>query len=352
MRRTGGTRTILCFAREFSRMGNDVSIVTSYHDNWFPLPSDVRIVSSPRVVHLAWFLRQNLMGWSLRWDLKLVARLAGMIPRGDYNIATFGASPYAVSLRPDAGIPIHHMQNMDTDFAFGPAQARLFRDALFLPMTHIANSSWLASEFTKLTGRTPPVLNPAVQHEIYYPRPKKDDTDSRTVRILALGKRGKKNVDHVIQAVYGIYRQGVPGRDIELVLFGNSVPRGLPQAPFIRFYKSPSDDELARLYSSSTVYVSASSSESFPGPQLEAMACGCPVVTTSCGSEDFCFDRQNSLVIAPGDLKGLETALREVVVDEDLRNRLAANGLRTARSFTYASQAQRYYEILKSATAS
>ena len=68
---------------------------------------------------------------------------------------------------------------------------------------------------------------------------------------------------------------------------------------------------------------------------LEAMAVGRPVVATGTGgSAEYLRDGENCLLHAPGDAEGLAAAVRRLAGDPELRARLRAGGLATAREHT------------------
>jgi Glycosyltransferase len=53
-----------------------------------------------------------------------------------------------------------------------------------------------------------------------------------------------------------------------------------PEFPYVYYRKGLTDEELARIYSGSDVFLFTSRAESFGLPPLEAMACGAAVVST------------------------------------------------------------------------
>jgi len=98
----------------------------------------------------------------------------------------------------------------------------------------------------------------------------------------------------------------------------------------------PSDDELARLYSSCDAYVLPSIIEGLGAPPLQAMACGGAVVTTDClGTRDFAVNEVNSLVVPPRDSAALSQAIVRVLTDDALSRELRKNGPGTAAPWTY-----------------
>jgi glycogen synthase len=70
--------------------------------------------------------------------------------------------------------------------------------------------------------------------------------------------------------------------------------------------------------------------ESFSYTVLEAMASGCPVVTTRCGGpEEIVTQGVDGLLVAPGDVETLTSALEALVADPLLRQKLAVNARAT-----------------------
>ena len=78
--------------------------------------------------------------------------------------------------------------------------------------------------------------------------------------------------------------------------------------------------------------ISPTYAEGFSNTILEAMAAGHAVVSThSVGVSDCLRDGENGLLVDPGDVRGLADALRRVIEDGDLRQRLAEAGLEECR---------------------
>jgi glycosyltransferase involved in cell wall biosynthesis len=78
-------------------------------------------------------------------------------------------------------------------------------------------------------------------------------------------------------------------------------------------------------YRHADVYVMTSLFEGFPNSLLEAMACGCAVVSFDCttGPGDIIKHGENGLLVAPQNVPELVRVLRELLSDESLRRKLS-----------------------------
>lgn len=71
--------------------------------------------------------------------------------------------------------------------------------------------------------------------------------------------------------------------------------------------------ELAQLYSSASVFVNPTYYDNYPTTNLEAMACGTPVVTYRTGGSPESVDGETGMVVAQGDVVALESVIRKLV---------------------------------------
>ncbi len=93
----------------------------------------------------------------------------------------------------------------------------------------------------------------------------------------------------------------------------------------------PSDADVRRLLSTSTALLYPSRYEGFGLPPLEAMACGCPVVTTDVGAiPEFVADGVNGLVVPVGDVDRMVSSLLRILRDRPLQASFSDRGLQTA----------------------
>jgi glycosyltransferase involved in cell wall biosynthesis len=107
--------------------------------------------------------------------------------------------------------------------------------------------------------------------------------------------------------------------------------------------------EMAEFYGRCDLFVFSSRGEGFGLPALEAMACGCAVVTTDSGGvRQFARDGQNCLMPPPNDPPALARAVEALVKDASRRRALADAGLATAKDYDQAAVLDRFCRYLMS----
>ncbi len=106
-------------------------------------------------------------------------------------------------------------------------------------------------------------------------------------------------------------------------------------------------EDLAPLYTGARVFVSPTLYEGFGMPVLEAMQCGCPVISSTSSSipevaGDAC------LLLPPLDAEGLASAMEKVLSDRVLRGAMSRKGLARSKIFSWEHSAARLLEIINS----
>ncbi len=91
-----------------------------------------------------------------------------------------------------------------------------------------------------------------------------------------------------------------------------------------------------------TLFTSMMEGEAFGLVPLEAMASGCPVVTTAVGgSREYCLDGVNCLAVPPGAPSALAEAITHLAKRPEVRRHLTEGGRDTAHELTLDRQASR-----------
>lgn len=105
---------------------------------------------------------------------------------------------------------------------------------------------------------------------------------------------------------------------------------------------------LATLYRNATAFVFPSLHETFGMPILEAMASGCPVITSH---DSACAETAGdaALLVDPRNVEEIAAAMTHVVRDSDMRDELRRKGLRRARTFTWRNCAKEHLAVFEAA---
>ena len=74
--------------------------------------------------------------------------------------------------------------------------------------------------------------------------------------------------------------------------------------------------ELAQLYSSASVFINPTYQDNYPTTNLEAIACGTPVITYRTGGSPEAVDEGTGIVVEQGDVGGLEKAVYKLSLDD------------------------------------
>jgi rhamnosyl/mannosyltransferase len=162
-----------------------------------------------------------------------------------------------------------------------------------------------------------------------------------------------KGVDVLLRALVGLDR-------VRAVLVGDGPRResleelaaDLGLADRVTFAGEVSDERMAELYSTCDLFVlpSVTRAEAFGIVQLEAMAAGKAVVSTSVptGVPWVNQHERTGLIVPPGEVPALRAAIERLLNDRELRERMGREGrARVARDFTPARMIQQMLALYR-----
>ena len=159
----------------------------------------------------------------------------------------------------------------------------------------------------------------------------------------------RKNLKRVLTALSGIPEQ------VKLVLVGKRAPNdstlrgwiselGLEQRVVLTGYLA--DDDLPPLYGGARGFVFPTLYEGFGFPIAEAMACGCPVITSNVSSmPEVAGDA--ALLVNPESVTDIRRAMETVLTDERQRARMIRSGFEQAARFSWERSARETLAVLR-----
>ena len=157
----------------------------------------------------------------------------------------------------------------------------------------------------------------------------------------------RKGVQHLLQALEGLDL----AHEVHVVGTGPYLPRLRELAEKRRLdvtfhgWIDNASPDLRQLYETSSIFVFPSEAENFPIVLLEAMAAGLAIVTTrNTGCEEVVGDA--ALLVDPGDVEGVRSALARLTADPSLVERLGrAARKRLRENYSWEAVARRYVGI-------
>ena len=106
-----------------------------------------------------------------------------------------------------------------------------------------------------------------------------------------------------------------------------------------------SGDDLVMAYQGAEVYLDPTLYEGFGFQNLEAMACGIPVISSSVTSVPEIVG-EAGLLFSPDDVSGFSAGLRRILNNSEIAEELKKNGLEQAKQFTWAKSVDRILSII------
>ena len=309
-----------------------------------------------------------------RW---ITERLIRFCPPSDLVVATHALTTFAAARLGGDARAFHHMQGYEPWFSGDERLARIIAPAYHLPLSRIANCSWLADHVRQQGGTVSGTVFPGVDHQVFRAAVAgadcaagldaipalapgissstaasvpagaftntRDGTDP--VRILSYcDPRPLKGWAESVAAMERVFARAGQERPIEWHVFGHGSAAGCPVP--VQHHGFLTHAQLADLYRAADVLFLPSWFESFPLQPVEAMACGTAVVTTRIGTEDFAWHERTALVVEPRAPEQLAAAILRLIDDPGLRCQLACRGQEKAADFTWERSAEQLLRLL------
>lgn len=175
-------------------------------------------------------------------------------------------------------------------------------------LTVIPVSQWMANfvQESFFKEKEMHVIHNGIDLNIFTP---KEKIKSANFKILAVS-----NVWHQNKGLYDVFelRKLLP-QEIEIIMVGLSESQmlKLPEG-IVGIQRTQNVRELVMLYSKSDVLINPTYADTFPTVNLEALACGTPVITYDTGGSPEAIDQYTGIVVPQGDVKALSEAIIKI----------------------------------------
>jgi glycosyltransferase involved in cell wall biosynthesis len=164
------------------------------------------------------------------------------------------------------------------------------------------------------------------------------------VRLLYVGRVSReKDLDLLADAYRRLRDEGLP---VQLFVVGHgpyseAFAASLPEAVFTGYLRG---EELARAYASADVFLFPSTTDTFGNVIIEAQASGVPVVVSdSGGPKELVQNNENGLITRSHDVDDFTRAVRNLVVDPALRERMGRRARESVIDRTWPAAFRKFW---------
>lgn len=213
------------------------------------------------------------------------------------------------------------------------------------------SADWL--RYHTLASKVPVIPNPVI-----WPLPEHSPRvepysvgDPARKRLLAVGRLARvKGFDLLLDAFAGLAKRH---HEVELLILGEGSERAALQRQIEaqglagQVILAGRVGNLSDWYRSAHLLVMSSRHEGFPNALVEAMAHGLPAVSFDCeaGPRNIIRHEVDGLLVPPGDIAKLASAIELLIGDSDMRDRYAARAVEVRERFSEARIQDSWHQL-------
>lgn len=220
------------------------------------------------------------------------------------------------------------------------------------------NSTILYESYKNITRQIHLIRTTTLSNSDFWTRP--DDDLTFPVKLAYIGRFDRqKGLKELLQAAVNLRKTGVdvelhfsgwddsPEKNVENELKLLAAESGI--SSILHWHgKKKVGEELNQMYRDADIYILPSYHEGFPRTIWEAMANSCPVIATRVGSiPSYLEHEHHALLIEPKDVESITYAVKRLVEDKTLRQKIIRNGHELAQPNTLEIQTKRLIQILE-----
>ena len=176
-------------------------------------------------------------------------------------------------------------------------------------LTIVTPSEWMAQQVRESFLREYPVrvINNGIDLNVFKPDPDAKKSEKYTLLGVSYDWDNKKGLDVFLE----LARRLDDRFQIVLVGTNDGVDKLLPDN--IRsIHRTQNPAELAKLYAEADLLVNPTREDTYPTVNMEALACGTPVLTFRTGGSPEILDEHCGVVVPCGDVDAMEAAIRRL----------------------------------------
>ena len=213
-------------------------------------------------------------------------------------------------------------------------------------MTIVTPSKWLCDLVKQsfLREYDVKVINNGINLDAFKPtegnfRQKYGLQGKKIVLGVASGWNDRKGLDVFIELSKSL------DENCKVILVGTDeeVDKKLPES-ILSIQRTYNRTELAEIYASADVFVNPTREENFPTVNIEALACGAPVVTFKTGGSPEIIDKNTGVVVEYGNISQTKNAIEHVLKESGIKR---DDCVRRSKMFDAVHKYQEYVDLYK-----
>ena len=308
----GGSKIILEHANKLTELGHKVNIITHYpYPSWYNLSSKIIFQQIP----LTQILCESIPKTSNIIITTYWREIGEAIEQKIAPVVYFEQGDFH----------LFDSQNVDTElFDYIYKQINL---ASFVYTV----SSHAKKKLKDIYNVNSLIIPNAINKQIFYPVEK---SESVVKKIVLIGSPNTefKGIKEILTAI-SITKKQYPNLHVTLIT---------PESPLSTLQNvdtiiiNPAQQVIAQVLQESDIYICGSHYESFCLPVLEALSCGCSVITTNNGGiNDFCVDNENCLIVEIKNPISISMALIDLIENNNKITDLSKQGIISSEKFSW-----------------
>jgi L-malate glycosyltransferase len=307
---SGGVKVILEHANRLQKAGAKVTLVSHFQKpSWYPIEAEY--IQVPFELELAKGIPLCDLIVATYWDHIQACMETGIAPvvyfeQGDFHLFDYDSMNRTLK---------HFIQKQ---FEISP---------FIYTVSHQA-----AKLITKIYGREAQVFPNAVDEDVFTTAGEKEKGD-RPYLLMVGGESAKfKGISDIITA----YEKVKNEFNMDLYWITPEQPSEAMKKRVTKVFVNPTQQKISNLYRGASLFICGSTYESFSLPTLEAMACGCPVVTTNnAGVLEYVVDQENAYICQMKNPDDMAEKIVQVLGSQEIQSKLRKNGLQTAQKYKW-----------------
>lgn len=334
----GGSKVMFEYANYFASKGYNVTI---YFCTWNlvnkkMIPKFIRRTIANKIVKIrpTWFrLNKNIKKKSI------FSISNNEIEDNDVLITTNVVTVKDVSKLSDSkGIKINLIQGLEN---WNVSDEELF-DTYKLGLINIAVANWLSKIVEDKSGKKCECVSNGINTEIFKEMFPVEKRNPHSI-IFHYREFPMKGCEYALKTLDILSKKY---EDLQVTVVSNSTKtKKIPNK--YKYIYNVNAEEVAKANNNSAIFMCSTIEEGFGLPGLEAMACGCALVTTDyLGGKEYAKDNINALVSPVKDYESMAKNIELLMNDNKKRIEIAKKGIEDSKLHSILNSAQKLENII------